>query len=73
MRALALMGAVEEARELFEELLGYANHLGLFSEMIDPNTGTFLGTFPQVFTHVGIIVAADDLVRTEEERRRDNS
>ena len=70
VRALALMGAVEEARELFEELLGYANHLGLFSEMIDPNTGTFLGNFPQAFTHVGIIVAADDLVRTESERRR---
>jgi hypothetical protein len=72
VRVLALMGEVEEARELFEELLGYANHLGLFSEMIDPNNGTFLGNFPQAFTHVGIIVAADDLVRMEDEGRKSN-
>jgi GH15 family glucan-1,4-alpha-glucosidase len=70
VRVLALMGEVEEARKLFEGLLGYANHLGLFSEMIDPNTGTFLGNFPQAFTHVGIIVAATDLVRMENEGRK---
>jgi GH15 family glucan-1,4-alpha-glucosidase len=72
VRVLALMGEVEEARELFDELLGYANHLGLFSEMIDPNNGTFLGDFPQAFTHVGIIVASDDLVRMEDEGRKSN-
>jgi GH15 family glucan-1,4-alpha-glucosidase len=63
VRVLALMGAVEEACKLFEELLGYANHLGLFSEMIDSQNGTFLGNFPQAFTHVGILVAAHDLNR----------
>jgi alpha,alpha-trehalase len=66
VQVLALMGAVEEARKLFEDLLGYANHLGLFSEMIDPNNGTFLGNFPQGFTHVGIMVAAHDLARTKD-------
>jgi GH15 family glucan-1,4-alpha-glucosidase len=52
------MGEVEEARRLFQELLGYANHLGLFSEMVDPRTGAALGNFPQGFTHIGLILAA---------------
>lgn len=58
VRVLARMGRSEEARKLFEELLGYANHLGLFSEMVDPNSGDFLGNFPQAFTHIGLILAA---------------
>jgi GH15 family glucan-1,4-alpha-glucosidase len=58
---LARLGQVEKASENFRELLGYANHLGLFSEEIDPKTGGALGNFPQAFSHVGLILAASEL------------
>ena len=56
--ALALTGRLEEAIRLFRRLLHHANHLGLFSEDIDPSTGILLGNFPQAYTHVGLIHAA---------------
>ena len=56
-------GTVEEARELFERLCGYANDVGLFAEEIDPGSGAALGNFPQAFTHVGLINAALSLAR----------
>lgn len=46
-----------QAVEMFEELLGYANHLGLYSEGIDI-TGQATGNFPQAFTHFSLISAA---------------
>jgi GH15 family glucan-1,4-alpha-glucosidase len=54
----ARAGEVEAATRAFEELLGYANDVGLFAEEIDPATGAALGNFPQAFTHVGLINAA---------------
>ena len=56
--ALAMGGRVDEARDLFERMAGHANHLGLFSEEIDPATGAFLGNFPQAFSHIGLINSA---------------
>lgn len=53
--ALLFAGQKEKAQELFEKLLTYRNHLGLYSEEIDPKTKEFLGNFPQAFTHVGLI------------------
>ena len=54
-------GKVQQAKELFEEMLGYANHLGLYSEMIDPHTKQALGNFPQAFSHIGLIHTARNL------------
>lgn len=61
--ALSLSGRVDEARELFEGMLSRANDLGLFPEEIDPRSGSFLGNFPQAFTHVGLIDSAQILGR----------
>ena len=60
--ALARAGRLEDARFIFEKMLTYANHLGLYSEEISP-TGTALGNFPQAFTHLGLISAASHLDR----------
>jgi GH15 family glucan-1,4-alpha-glucosidase len=54
---------LEESRLLFEEMLGYANHLGLYAEQTGPR-GEALGNFPQAFTHLGLISAAFNLDRT---------
>jgi pentatricopeptide repeat protein len=53
--ALALSGQMDEAVDLFESMAGRANHVGLFAEQVDPASGTFLGNFPQAFTHLGLI------------------
>ena len=61
--ALAAIGRVEEARELFEHLLSCRNHLGLLSEDIDPKTGELWGNFPQTYSMVGLINSATRLSR----------
>src|SRR5207249_8415445 len=59
---LARSGELEEARWVFEKMLGYANHLGLYAEEIGPS-GEQLGNFPQAFTHLSLISAAFTLDR----------
>ena len=60
---LLYTGRVERAAEYFEQIMSHANHLGLFSEMIDPRTGALLGNFPQAYSHVGLIHTARNLDR----------
>ncbi|MBT3995515.1 MAG: glycoside hydrolase family 15 protein [Chloroflexi bacterium] len=50
-------GRLEDARFLFERMLGYASPLGLFAEETGP-TGDMLGNFPQAFTHLALINSA---------------
>ncbi|MCB1111335.1 MAG: glycoside hydrolase family 15 protein [Chlamydiales bacterium] len=57
---LSRSGDVKKARFIFEKMLGYANHLGLFAEELGSD-GTQLGNFPQAFTHLGLISAAYNL------------
>jgi GH15 family glucan-1,4-alpha-glucosidase len=54
------------ARLLFEKMLGYGNHLGLYAEQTGPS-GQMLGNFPQAFTHLALISAAFNLDRTLKE------
>ena len=54
---------LEEARLMFEQMLGYANHLGLYAEETG-NRGEALGNFPQAFTHLALISAAFNLDRS---------
>src|SRR6185312_14969919 len=60
VEAMARAGQVEEAQLLFEKLLSYSNHLGLFSEEIG-GRGELLGNYPQALTHLGLISAAHNL------------
>jgi GH15 family glucan-1,4-alpha-glucosidase len=60
--ALTRAGRIEEARLMFEKMLGYANHVGLYAEEIG-HCGEALGNFPQAFTHLGLISAAFNLDR----------
>lgn len=53
---------LNEAQLLFERMLGYANHLGLYAEETG-DSGEALGNFPQAFTHLALISAAFDLDR----------
>jgi GH15 family glucan-1,4-alpha-glucosidase len=62
---LAMQGRVDEARSLFESLLAYAGHLGLFAEEIDANDGMALGNYPQAFTHAALINSAYNLRKAE--------
>lgn len=56
--ALARIGAKAEGHEVMRALIAHQNHVGLFSEDIDPKTGAQLGNFPQTYSHVGLINAA---------------
>jgi GH15 family glucan-1,4-alpha-glucosidase len=56
--SLHLLGRKEEARELFERLLGLRNDLGLLAEEYDPRAKRQLGNFPQAFSHLALVTAA---------------
>ncbi len=53
---------LDEAQLIFERMLGFANHVGLYAEETGPS-GEGLGNFPQAFTHLGLITAAINLDR----------
>jgi GH15 family glucan-1,4-alpha-glucosidase len=62
-------GRLDQARYIFEQMLGYANHLGLYGEQTGLS-GEALGNFPQGFTHLALISAAFNLDRVLNEKHR---
>src|SRR3984885_14588442 len=63
-------GSLEEAQQVFAQLIKYKNDLGLYGEEIDAGTGSALGNFPQAFTHVGLIGAALSIDQREKGERQ---
>ena len=70
INALNAIGERKKAKQWFDTILGYSNHVGLFSEDIDFKTKRLLGNFPQAYSHLAIIETAINLCKgeiTEEE------
>lgn len=61
--ALLLIGRKEDARRLFERLLGLRNNLGLLAEEYDPRQKQMLGNFPQAFSCIALINTAYNLAQ----------
>lgn len=53
-----MTGRTQEARELFDRLVGLTNDVGLLAEEYDPVAGRQLGNFPQAFSHIGLVNTA---------------
>ena len=55
----ARSGRIEDAKRLMDQLVGYANSLGLLAEEYDSDSGRMAGNYPQAFSHLGLVRAAD--------------
>jgi GH15 family glucan-1,4-alpha-glucosidase len=64
--ALAIIGEMQQARDVMERLLRIASPLGLYAEEYDPQTGRHLGNFPQAFSHLALIEAAARMIKFAE-------
>ncbi|NJK97678.1 MAG: glycoside hydrolase family 15 protein [Bacteroidales bacterium] len=58
INSLYKTGSIDEARQIFEEILKYSNHVGLYSEDLDFRTKRLLGNFPQAYSHLALIQTA---------------
>ncbi len=58
IRALFMIGEKEEARKIFDRVITYSNHVGLFSEDLDFETKTLLGNLPQAYSHLALVNTA---------------
>ena len=58
INSLYKIGEEEKSKEMFDQLLSYSNHLGLFSEDIDFKSKRLLGNFPQAYSHLALIDTA---------------
>ena len=69
VNSLFKIGERKKAMELFDQLLSYSNHLGLFSEDIDFKSKRLLGNFPQAYSHLALIECAINFSRKETEEK----
>ena len=58
INSLFKIGKIEESKKLYDKLLSYSNHLGLFSEDLDFKSKELLGNFPQAYSHLALIETA---------------
>ncbi|MFC6156945.1 glycoside hydrolase family 15 protein [Kribbella jiaozuonensis] len=68
--ALAMIGRVGEARDLYERLVALRNDVGLLAEEYDVASGRMLGNFPQAFSHLGLVNTAWHLTTAESPLRK---
>ena len=64
--ALSIIGEAQRAHDLMERLLRLASPLGLYAEEFDPATDRHLGNFPQAFSHLALIDAAERIIVDEQ-------
>jgi GH15 family glucan-1,4-alpha-glucosidase len=64
-QAQALARRTTEAKQTFERAIAFANDVGLLAEEVDSKTGDLLGNFPQAFSHVGLINAANAILEAD--------
>ncbi|WMI69904.1 glycoside hydrolase family 15 protein [Mangrovimonas sp. YM274] len=69
INSLYKIGEVQKAKQWFDRLLSYSNHLGLFSEDIDFKTKRLLGNFPQAYSHLALIETAINLSNVTDDER----
>jgi alpha,alpha-trehalase len=69
-QALALAGEVDAAAATFERALAAINDVGLLAEEVDRTTGEMIGNFPQAFSHVGLINAANAITEARQRTGR---
>ena len=69
INSLFKIGEQAQAQEMFDRLLSYSNHLGLFSEDIDFKTKRLLGNFPQAYSHLALIETAANFSKGENMKR----
>lgn len=69
INSLYKIGEEKLAESLFERLLSYSNHVGLFSEDIDFKTKRLLGNFPQAYSHLALIETAINLSKITNEEK----
>ena len=71
INSMNAIGQHKKAKQMFEQLLQYSNHVGLFSEDLDFQTKELLGNFPQAYSHLALIETAINLSKgkiTEDEQ-----
>ena len=71
--AYARCGRLDDAHALMRRLLAIRNDLGLLSEEVDPATGRLLGNFPQAFSHLALVRAADAIEQADRDAGRRGS
>ncbi len=69
--ALAIVGSEQRARDMMERLLRQASPLGLYAEEFDADSGRHLGNYPQAFSHLALIEAAERLIYAEQAREHE--